>query len=274
MKDEILDNLRTLKVGLTKVYATVKRANTQLVNPAAVSNPVASLCRLWSEKLEPDLSRRPIVDGDCLRKYRSGLERLFGLASKRNKATSHLSACDDLLQSFDTDLIKPVLFAPSEAPIDPRLQELISNVPYPDQKGYLDEALRCIKADCKRAAAVLGWSAAMHQLHCKIEELGLDTFQAKSAELASQKKGRFKGFDGTGPIQSISDLRETADRKVLIVLDGMDLIEGNQRRRLEHCLDIRIQCSHPGDAPMTPENLLSFFSDLSEIVFNNGKLAI
>jgi len=85
----------------------------------------------------------------------------------------------------------------------------------------------------------------MHQIHCKIEEVGFDLFSAKSGELASRKKGRFRSFDGVGPIQSISDLRETPDRKVLIIIDGMNLIETNQRQRLEHCLDMRIQGARP-----------------------------
>jgi hypothetical protein len=243
------------------------------VNPAIVSDRIASLCRQWSEKVEPHLPQFAI-DLDCQAKYRSGLEQLFKLAGHRNKPSSYQKLCAELIKRFNEDLVRPVLFARWEAPIDPRLESLISDVPYADQKGYLDEALRCLKADAKRAATVLGWSAAMYQIHCKIEEMGFDLFSAKSGELASQKKGRFKSFDGIAPIQSISDLRETPDRKVLIIIDGMNLIESNQRQRLEYCLDMRIQCSHPGDAPMTPENLLSFFSDLSEIVFKNEKLAV
>ena len=76
---------------------------------------------------------------------------------------------------------------------------MISDVPYVDQKGYLDEALRCLKADANRAATVLGWSAAMYQIHCKPEAIGFGGFNAKSSELASQKKGH--GFSRAAKLE-------------------------------------------------------------------------
>src|SRR5579864_5512953 len=227
MKDRVLSDLRELRSGLSDLLTTIRQGDSQLVNPATVSERVACLCRLWSEKLEPKLSQFA-VDDDCQEKYHSGLEQLFKLAARRNRAKSYRSLCRNLLKHFDEDLSSPVLFAHLDAPTDPRLESLIAAVPYADQKGYLDEALRCLKVDGKRAATVLGWCAAMHQIHCKIEEMGFDLFNTKATDLASQKKGRFKSFDGIAPINSISDLRETPDRKVLIVIDGMNLIESNQ----------------------------------------------
>ena len=76
------------------------------------------------------------------------------------------------------------------------------------------------------------------------------------------------------PVDSISDLREVPDRRILSVLDGMEIIDSNQRQRLEYGLDLRIQSSHPGDAEVTLTNLESFFSDLSTLVFKNPKLAV
>jgi hypothetical protein len=37
---------------------------------------------------------------------------------------------------------------------------------------------------------------------------------------------------------------------------------------------MRCQCAHPGDAPVTPYNLLSYFSDLNEIIFKNEKFKL
>jgi hypothetical protein len=54
----------------------------------------------------------------------------------------------------------------------------------------------------------------------------------------------------------------------------MEIIDSNQRQRLEYGLDMRIQSSHPGDAEVTLTNLESFFSDLSTLVFRNPKLAV
>jgi hypothetical protein len=74
----------------------------------------------------------------------------------------------------------------------------------------------------------------------------------------------------SAPVESISDLREVPDRRILTVLDGMEILESNQRQRLEYGLYMRIQASHPGDAEVTLTNLESFFSDLSTPVFFCG----
>ena len=47
----------------------------------------------------------------------------------------------------------------------------------------------------------------------------------------------------------------------------MQLIDSNQQTRLRSCFELRCHCAHPGDAPLTEFNFLSFFSDLNEIVF-------
>ena len=44
--------------------------------------------------------------------------------------------------------------------------------------------------------------------------------------------------------------------------------------RLRACYEMRCQCSHPGEAPITEYNLLSFFSDIDQIIFKNPKFAI
>jgi hypothetical protein len=113
----------------------------------------------------------------------------------------------------------------------------------------------------------------MHHLHCKIELLGFDQFN-KTCDAMGQKKGKWKNFRKPAPVASISELREVSDRQILWVLEGMNLIDNNEHTRLEHCLDLRIQSSHPGDAPIKEANLVAFVSDVAEIVLKNPKLAL
>jgi len=37
---------------------------------------------------------------------------------------------------------------------------------------------------------------------------------------------------------------------------------------------MRNQSAHPGDAPITPYNLMSFFSDIQQIVLENSKFQL
>ena len=261
-----------LQGDLSDISRIVQATKTVLLAPAVFGSKVDDVVQLWAEQVEKEILRFGVDEKVCAI-YTEGLRKLHTLSSKRNKKNSHQKAIQDLQTNFHADLLQPVMFHggadPSEA-----IKQIIAEIPYPDQKGYLEEALRCIESDCKRAAAVLGWSAAMHHIHSKIEELGFDQFNKKADEMSKQTKGRFKGFKSSAPVESISDLREVPDRRILWVLDGMNILESNQRQRLEYGLDMRIQASHPGDAEVTLTNLESFFSDLSTLVFKNPKLAV
>jgi hypothetical protein len=271
-KQALVKSLGDLQERLTSISKTIHVTKTILLAPEIFAGDVDGAVQIWAEHVEKEITRFGVNETICA-KYRDALRKLHSLSSKRNQRTSHKRVIKSLLADFHADLVQPVWFHggadPSEA-----IKQIIADIPYPDQKGYLEEALRCIEADCKRAAAVLGWSAAMHHIHSKIEEIGFDKFNKKADDLSKQTKGRFKGFKASAPVESISDLREVADRRILTVLDGMELLETNQRQRLEYGLDMRIQASHPGDAEVTLTNLESFFSDLSTLVFKNPKLAV
>ena len=89
--------------------------------------------------------------------------------------------------------------------------------------------------------------------------------------MASQTVGRFKKFNAVQNVASLSEMREVFDTVILWIIEGMGLIDSNQYTRLRSCFDMRCQCAHPGDAPVTQYNLLSYFSDLNEIIFKNDK---
>lgn len=82
--------------------------------------------------------------------------------------------------------------------------------------------------------------------------------------------GRYKRFNKKYDIQNLTDLRMTVfDNDLLWVLEFMGAIDGNQHDRLEICFTMRNSCAHPGEAVVTEENILSFFSDIDTIVLAN-----
>jgi hypothetical protein len=91
--------------------------------------------------------------------------------------------------------------------------------------------------------------------------------------MAGAKSGRFKRFNTPQNISSMSELREVFDSVILWILEGMQLVDDNQHTRLRSCFELRCQCGHPGDAPVTEYNLLSFFSDINEIVLRSAKFS-
>ncbi len=163
----------------------------------------------------------------------------------------------------------PVQTRPKVTAAPSELGKLIATIPDPAENDYLGEAVKCVQHGLFRAAAILGWCAAIDRIHRRIDVIGLDQFSSTSSKIAGQPSGRFRKFNKSFKVQSVSELRLVFDSDVLWVLEGMGLIDVNQHTRLRSCFDLRNQCAHPGDAPITEYNLLSFFSDLIAIVFTS-----
>jgi hypothetical protein len=176
-----------------------------------------------------------------------------------------------VLKSFRDDLIIPLQTNPKGPTKASLLSEVLDVLPSAAENAYLREAIECARHDFYRASVVLGWCAAIDRIHRVIEKDGFPKFNIASATMASQTAGRFKKFNQVQNVSSRSEVREVFDTVILWVIEGMGLIDSNQHTRLRSCFDMRCQCAHPGDAPVTRYNLVSYFSDLNEIIFKNEK---
>jgi hypothetical protein len=161
---------------------------------------------------------------------------------------------------------------------EPKLQKevsalvtMLAGMPDAEEDAYLKEAAACASASLFRGASVLGWCATIDRIHRVVEKIGFNKFNTVSQQMAAAQSGRFKRFNKPQNISSIGELREVFDTEVLWILEGMQMIDSNQHTRLRSCFDLRCQCAHPGDAPVTEYNLLSFFSDMNAIILRNPK---
>ena len=102
----------------------------------------------------------------------------------------------------------------------------------------------------------------------------IENWMAGLNQMASQTKGRYKHFNQKQNIASLSELREVFDNIILWIIEGMGLIDSNQHTRLKSCFEMRCQCAHPGEAPITEYNLMSFFSDIQKIVLENSAFTV
>ena len=226
----------------------------------------------WFSDLSPSLSSDSFFSAELLEKYSSGFARLIKLSAPNNQKKSYLETLDSVIKGFRDELVLPVQQGQAGYPTrSSSFDGFFSNIADTHKDEYLNEAVLCAKASYCRAAAVLGWSAAIDRIHRKIESLGFTQFNVTSAQMASQTKGRYKRFNQVQNVGSLSELREVFDTTLLWIIEGMGLIDSNQHTRLRSCFEMRCHGAHPGDAPITEYNLLSFFSDIDQIVLSNPK---
>lgn len=270
--EDLLQKLKQYLSDLKSVKKTIEQVNSKngQVHSKAILSNVEVVSRKWFDDFKKEVS--VFVPTEVIEKYDQAFEYLLKLSNSRGNAKKlFLANLKKVTIDFANEVIVKASTSSGKAVSfdDKMFDELVKNIKDKDQNEYLAEAIKCAKLKLYRASALLGWCACVDMIHKKIEQIGFAKFNICSVTIASETQGRFKRYNSTFNISSISELREVFDDKLLWVLEGMKLIDLNQHTRLKSCLDMRNQCAHPGEAPITIYNLLSFFSDIKEIVINS-----
>lgn len=270
-----------IKAFLTELKAVKKdlsaiKTKGGQVNPKKLRSKIESLSKAWFVNF-----KKALVDSygfeessDVVQKRDKAFTHLLHLSSSHgNKKSQYLKDINNTTSKFQVEIISPLQTKGTQTvtPISGAFDDLLKKVTNSEQSEYLSEAIACARAGYLKASVVLGWCACIDHIHKKIDNMGYPTFNITSARLASQQKGRFKNFNKTYNITSINELREVFDKDILTVLEGISIIDFNQGTRLKSCLEMRNHSGHPGEAPITLYNVMSFFSDIFEIVLLNPK---
>jgi hypothetical protein len=267
----MVDALRILQKDLATLRREVSSVRSDRISKISIRNRAEKIGSTWFSDFSGALVAQYGVSPDLIESYSQHFGRLIKISAPNNLKTSYIDTLHAVLKSFRDDLVIPLQTHPKGAAKASLLAEVLEALPSAAENAYLKEAIECARHDFYRASAVLGWCAAIDRIHRVIEKAGFPKFNITSATMASQTTGRFKRFNSVQNVSSLSEVREVFDTVIIWILEGMVLIDSNQHTRLRSCFDIRCQCAHPGDAPVTQYNLMSYFSDLNEIIFKNDK---
>jgi hypothetical protein len=259
---------------LKELRRLVKAESRKSIAKKLIRTQAERLASLWFSDIGPHLESASIAPKPILDRYAADAARLLKLSAPNNQRTSYLETLDSFIKPMRDELIIPIKSGAGSRASQSIFSAFVATLNDPDESSYFSEAIECAKLGYLRAAAVMGWCAAIDRIHRKIEHLGFTIFNVTSAQMVSQQKGRYRRFSQTQSVTSISELREVFDTTVLWILEGMALIDSNQHTRLRSCFEMRCHCAHPGDAPITEYNLLSFFSDLQQIVLDNPQFHV
>jgi site-specific recombinase XerD len=161
---------------------------------------------------------------------------------------------------------KPLSFSPfdrithesdsTEIEIKP-LEDSFLHIQNGDEKSYLLEALKCLKARAPRAAVIFSWNAAIRNIQSRcllFDNSILNTALRKHFPKAS--------------VSSITDFEDIKDRYVLEATETLGLFDKHEKNVLLGCLDLRNHCGHPGDYVPGDMRVAAFLEDLYKIVFS------
>lgn len=270
----MLQDLRNLQTDLQTLRTEVSLVKAGRIAKKDILKKAETIGARWFSDFAGQLVGQFGIDSNLVESYSHHFGHLIKISAPNNLKKSYVETLHSILKAFRDDLIIPLQTRPKSAAKASLLTKVLEGLPSPVENEYLNEAIACARHNFFRAAAILGWCAAIDRIHRVIEKKGFKKFNVTTAEMASQTQGRFKKFNAVQNVSSLSELREVFDTIILWVIEGMGLIDSNQHTRLRSCFDLRCQCAHPGDAPITEYNLLSFFSDLNEIVLKSEKFKI
>jgi hypothetical protein len=270
----MLQELRQFQDDLRALKTEVNKEKGPRISKNGLRARAEALSTRWFSELSPTLSQYSFLSAETIERFSSHFAILLKLSKPSNHKSRYINVLGECLRKFHDDLILPIQKQPKVQKEVSALVTLLSGLPDLEEDEYLQEAVACASAGLFRGAAVLGWCATIDRIHRVIEKIGFNKFNTVSQQMAASQSGRFKRFRKSQSITSLSELREVFDTDILWILEGMQLIDSNQHTRLRSCFDLRCQCAHPGDAPVTEYNLLSFFSDMNAIVLRNPKFQL
>lgn len=272
MKDELLSVTQAQVTDLASVIKAIRSAPTTRIRQHALLNAGASAARHWFDTVRPTLEKAGFPS-ETISAFSARFEALLAMTRGQPMKSSYLASLAEISGRYIPDIVHPIEIGSFSSLTGLSIAPYVEGLPV-NEGDYLDEAQRCLSANALRGCIVLGWCATIARIHRKIEEIGFDKFSKATEEMKAKTTGRFKPFTKTYMVESLSELQRIFDTDILFILEYLQLIDSNQHARLRYCFDMRNHSAHPGEAPITGENLYSFFSDITQIVLKNAKFEL
>jgi hypothetical protein len=272
-KDETIEKVNDLEREIKRLETSIKQVKSKHVGRNSTKENTAKIARIWFEEIEPSLARFRVTDA-AIQRFHEFFDKLLSLSLTYSRKATYLSTINAILQNLRKEILVPIIKSAEKILSISNLSKILEQVTE-NERVYLTEAIGCAEHGYLRASVVLGWDAAINRMQETIEKCGFEEFNKKTGEMKNKTEGRFKRFNKSFKIQSLSELRATVfDNDLLWVLEYMGLIDSNQHDRLSLCFTMRNNCAHPGEAPLSVENLASFYSDIKNIIFDNPKFKL
>lgn len=273
-KSDFIKALKEYKKEIKYIENICLKTSGPRIQAKTTLDGIEAFATKWFENFEPILRFTFNVDDEILNRYREPFGKLLELSGGKPSKKVILTILAAFIKSYHVDILVPVQKHELLYSKFPNLDTILTKA-IGLEVDYLSEAIECANLGKKRAAIILGWCAAVNRLHLFIEKEGFTKFNDATVQMFNIQTGRYKRFKKRFEVQNLGDLRMSVfDNDLLWVLEFLGVIDGNQHEKLEICFTMRNTCAHPGEAIITVENLLSFFSDINTLIFTNPKFSI
>jgi hypothetical protein len=141
--------------------------------------------------------------------------------------------------------------------VSEKLHEDVLTIADSDERSFLEEAMACLHptVNAYRAALIMGWAAVVHNLRRKLVLRGLPIVDVEVKKHYARKK-----------VEKEDDLDDLKDSELLIICQGLDILQRNVRQRLDGYLGLRNGCAHPTGVKPQLHVVRAFFEEIIQYV--------
>jgi len=274
MKAELIASLRKYKAEISTLRREVGNLNTERVSRKGLRDSAERIASRWVEEFRSRLEHKFKIDKAVIEATAAEMKTLNVLSRPNNLKSSYMRCLSKILKNFDDNFILPIQHYTDDAHEVTELQRILATIVDPGESEYLKEAIDCAEAGFLKASIVMGWCAAVDRMQRRVILTGLQSFNDASRKVKAQTSGKYKRWNKEFNVTTIGELQTVFDPDLIVVLEGMELLDGNQSERLETNFQYRNHSAHPGEAPVEPSHLVSFFTDINKILLTNPKFAL
>lgn len=274
MKNDLIDALELFRKRLLELKKLLNEHSGPKVSRKAIRTLADDIATMWVEVLRSPLEHRAKLPQQLINNTAESMRQLHILSRPNNLKSSYVTVVSTTLKNFDNNFILPIKQTPSKLEKKLDLDKLVPGLLDAEESDYLRESIDCAVSGYHRAAIVMGWCATISRIQKLLLKKGLSHFNAASKKLKLQTTGKFKNWNKEFNVNSLSELQTVFDTDLIVVMEGMSMLDGNQAERLKMCFQFRNHSAHPSHAPITEANLISFFSDITSIVLQNPQFSV
>ena len=168
------------------------------------------------------------------------------------------------ITSSGEDHMRNVLALPVNQPQAQRdvqsLEQTAAGIGDGNVREYIEEAIKCLKVDAKRASVVFLWAGAVHTIR---QQLWIKAGKnAKTIDVAIKAQN-----PGARNFKKQSDFDYVNDALLLDAAAELTLFDRSEKKQLKQALDLRNDCGHPVKYRPGEKKVSSFIEDVINIVF-------
>jgi hypothetical protein len=137
------------------------------------------------------------------------------------------------------------------------LNKVLANIKDPIVKAFVQESVDCLRIGALKAAIVLLWAGAVRTIQEKTLAKGITQVNTELQKYDSKAR----------PVKKIEDFQYIREETLLLVAEGVGVLDKTTRGILHTNLQTRNGCGHPNKYNPGIAKAKSFIEDVTGIVF-------